>query len=255
MERRLRVLLRVALGLVLLLPATARSAEEEKPAAGAREVEAAGASDSPDSSPESSKDVEVRQDRIKSVQRKPVLKRLRWELTPTFTLSLNDAFYQKMGGGLAVSFHPADALGLELSGTYLGTIQTDMVAFFQQANQALPKVSKLQYYLTGCVAWSPLYGKLAFVTDDIVYLDMYVLAGFGMAMTETGPKLAGTLGLGLRYFLTSWLVVKIEVRDLIYTETFRLDVQRTEYSDVQNHVMFDVGLSFFLPVDFEYDFQ
>jgi hypothetical protein len=45
------------------------------------------------------------------------------------------------------------------------------------------------------------------------------------------------------------------VRDLIYTETFRLDVQRTEYSDVKNLVLFDVGLSFFLPVDFEYDFQ
>jgi len=201
------------------------------------------------------KDVEVRQDRIKSIQRKPVLKRMRWELTPTFSLSLNDAFYQKLGGGLGLTFHPADSLGLELAGTYVGTVQSDMVGFFQQANQALPKVSKLMYYFTGSVAWSPLYGKLSFVTDDIVYMDLYLLAGFGMAYSETGAKLAGNVGIGLRYFINSWLVLKLEVRDLIYTETFRLDVSRTEYSDVQNHVMLDIGLSFFLPTDFEYEFQ
>ncbi len=199
--------------------------------------------------------VEVREDRIKSVQRKDFLKRHRWELTPTFTLSLNDAFYQKMGGGAAVSFYPADALGIELQGIYVGTVQTDMVGYFQQANQALPKVSKLQYWFCGSLLWSPLYGKLAFVTDEIVHFDAYLIAGFGMAYTETGAKFATNFGLGLRYFLTSWLVIKVEVRDLIYTETFQLDVAQTEFSDVQNHVMLNAAVSFYLPTDFEYEFQ
>jgi outer membrane beta-barrel protein len=265
MRTRMHIASLVAAGL-LALGGLARAEEgkdgkdgkdgEAKPAP-AGESKPAGDAAAPtgDEAAKDKQDVEVRQDRIKSIQRKPVLKAMRWELTPTFTFSLNDAFYQKMGGGLGLTFHPADALGLELAGTYVGTIQTDMVGFFQQANQALPKVSKLLYYITGSVAWSPLYGKLSFVTDDIVYLDMYLLAGFGMAYSETGAKLAGNVGLGLRYFINSWLVLKIEVRDLIYTETFRLDVQRTEYSDIQNHVMFDVGLSFFLPTDFDYEFQ
>jgi hypothetical protein len=55
--------------------------------------------------------------------------------------------------------------------------------------------------------------------------------------------------------LTSWLVIKVEVRDLIYTETFQLDVARTEFSDVQNHVMLNAAVSFYLPTDFEYEFQ
>jgi outer membrane beta-barrel protein len=199
--------------------------------------------------------VEVREDRIKSVQRKDFLKRHRWELTPMLALSLNDAFYQKMGGGAALAFHLADSLGLEVQGVFVGTVQTDMVGYFQQANQALPKVSNLRFWVMGNLLWSPLYGKLSFVTDDIVHFDAYLIGGFGMAQTETGTKFATNFGIGLRYFLTSWLVVKIEVRDLIYTETFRLDVANTQFSDIQNHVMFSAGVSFFLPIDFEYEFQ
>jgi outer membrane beta-barrel protein len=199
--------------------------------------------------------VEVREDRIKSIQRKPFIKKSRWELTPMFVLSLNDAFYQKMGGGAAVGFHVADSLGLELQAVYVGTIQTDMVGFFQQANQALPKVSQLQYYLTANIQWSPLYGKLSLFTDAIVHFDAYLVGGFGMAQTETGTKFASNIGIGLRYFATSWLVIKLEVRDLIYTEKLSLDVQRTEFSDIQNHVMLSAGVSFFLPVDFDYEYQ
>ena len=201
------------------------------------------------------KSVEVREDRIKSVQRKAFLKRSRWELTPLVCLSLNDAFYQKVGGGASIAYHLADSLGIEFQAVYVGTIQTDMVGYFQQANEALPRVSELRYYLMGNILWSPIYGKLSLFTDEIVHFDAYLIGGFGMASTETGAKLASNIGLGLRYFVTSWLVVKIEVRDLIYTETLKLDVQRTEFSDIQNHVMLAAGVSFFLPVDFEYEYQ
>jgi outer membrane beta-barrel protein len=199
--------------------------------------------------------VEVREDRIKSVQKKPFIKKGRWELTPLFGISLNDAFYQKMGGGAAISYHIADSLGVELQAIYVGTIQTDMVGFFQQANQALPKVSQLKYYLTANLMWSPFYGKLSLFTDEIVHFDAYLVGGFGLADTETGPKFATNIGIGLRYFATSWLVIKLEVRDIIYTEKLTLDVQRTEFSDVQNHVMLTAGISFFLPVDFKYEYQ
>ena len=62
--------------------------------------------------PVQKKSVEVRQDRIKSVQRISFLKKGRFELTPLFAVSLNDAFYQKMGGGASAAFHIADSLAL-----------------------------------------------------------------------------------------------------------------------------------------------
>jgi outer membrane beta-barrel protein len=199
--------------------------------------------------------VVARQDRIKSVQRKAFLKHKRWELTPCFAMSLNDAFYQRMGGGAAVSYHPVDGLGVEVQGIYLGTVQTDMVRYFQIANQALPKVSNLKYYVMGSLQWSPFYGKLSFVGDEIFSFDAYLLAGFGLSFTETGTKFSSNVGIGFRYYLTSWMVLKLEVRDLIYTETFSLDAQRTEYSDLQNHVLFSAGMSFFLPFGFNYEYQ
>lgn len=203
----------------------------------------------------SKKKVEVREDRIKSIQRKEFLKRHRWEVAPAITLSLNDAFYQKMGGGAGLAFYPADSLGIGVQAMYVGTVQTDMVGYFQQANQALPKVSNIRFWILGDLMWSPLYGKLSFVTDEIVHFDAYLIAGFGMVYTETGAKFATNFGIGLRYFLTSWLVFKLEVRDLLYTEVFQMDVQRTEFSDIQNHVMFSAAVSFFLPVDFDYEYQ
>lgn len=239
----------VALALCLSPSVWAKEGKQAAAPAAKAKAKAAAADEKAD------KKVEVRQDRIKSVQRKDFLKRHRWELTPTFSLSLNDAFYQKMGGGAAVAFHPADSLGLEVQGIYVGTVQTDMVGYFQQANKALPKVSNLRYWVMGSLLWSPLYGKLSFVTDDIVHFDAYLIAGFGMAYTETGPKFTTNFGIGLRYFLTSWLVLKVEVRDMLYTETFQLDVARTEFSDIQNHVMLSAAVSFFLPIDFDYEYQ
>jgi outer membrane beta-barrel protein len=199
--------------------------------------------------------VDLREDRIKSIQKKNFLKRHRWEIGPSVGLSLNDAFYQKIGGGAAAAYHPVDSLGFEIMGMYTATVQTDMGGFFQQANEALPKTSLLRYCLMGSILWSPIYGKLSLFTDDIVMFDAYLLGGFGMAYTETGAKFASNIGLGLRYFMTSWLVLKIEVRDLIYTETFPLETQRTKFSDIQNHVLLGIGVTFFFPFDFEYDYQ
>ncbi len=236
------------LALVVAVPAAYAQEPDEKPAE--KDVLKAPAKKDADK-----KSVEVREDRIKSVQRKDFLKRRRWELTPMVCLSLNDAFYQKIGGGASLAYHLADSLGIEVQAAYVGTIQTDMVGYFQQANEALPKVSELQYYMMGNILWSPIYGKLSLFTDEIVHFDAYLIGGFGMAKTETGYKLASNIGLGLRYFVTSWLVIKLEVRDLIYTETLKLDVQRTEFSDIQNHVMISAGVSFFLPLDFDYEYQ
>jgi outer membrane beta-barrel protein len=204
---------------------------------------------------EEKKEVEVREDRIKSIQRRAFLKRNRWELAPNFCVSVNDAFYQKMGIGATGSYHLADGLGLEVQGIYIVNFQTDMVNFFQRANEALPRVSQMRYYFMGSLLWSPLYGKLSFFTDDIVAFDAYLIGGFGMVYTETGAKLASNLGLGLRYFITSWLAIKLEVRDLIYTETLHLDQVHTDYSDIQNQLMVGLGVSFFLPTDFEYEYQ
>ncbi len=233
----------------LLLAPYGTFAQEPAPAPAPAEEKA-----KPAAAPEKSAAVSIQQDRIKSVQRKDFLKRGRFELTPVFALSLNDAFYQKLGGGAQFTYHPADSLGLEINFLYTATIQTDMGKFFQQAMTALPKVSQLRWVLTGDITWSPIYGKLSLFTDDIVMFDAYLIGGFGVAYTEKGARLATDVGLGLRYFATSWMVFKLEVRDVLYTETLSLD-SGARFTDIQNHLLLMAAVSFFLPVEFEYEFQ
>src|SRR5690606_19604875 len=69
-------------------------------------------------------------DRVKSVQRKPVLKQYRAEVTPFFSVSLNDAFYTHLTVGGTAVFYPHDAFGIGLSGTY----------FFAQPKTSIHKV-------------------------------------------------------------------------------------------------------------------
>lgn len=248
----------VLVWLGLIVPTRALTAEPAAPTANPSSSQVASPAANPAKATGDTgakKSVELRQDRIKSIQPKGFLKRHRFELTPIFSFNVNDAFYQRIGGGASAAYHLADNLAFELQGVYYQQIQTDMVGFFQRANTALPKVSQLRFTTLASLQWSPIYGKLSLITDDIVFFDAYLLGGFGLAYTETGSKMASNLGIGLRYFLTSWLEIKLEVRDVIYTETLKLNTYDTQYSDIQNHVFVTVGVSFFLPVDFEYKYQ
>ena len=149
----------------------------------------------------------------------------------------------------------ADGLGLEIQGIYIVDFQTDMVGYFQRANQALPLVSQMRYYFMGSLLWSPLYGKLSFFTNDIVPFDAYLIGGMGMVSTATGAKLAGNLGLGLRYSVTSWLAIKLEVRDLIYTDRFQSRGSRRKLHTYPKPTYVGHSGKLLLPPDFEYEYQ
>src|SRR5574341_338592 len=57
-------------------------------------------------------------DRVKAVQRKGFLKRHRFELAPLFAATVNDAFYQKVGGGLRVAYNFGDTFALAARGAF-----------------------------------------------------------------------------------------------------------------------------------------
>ncbi len=57
------------------------------------------------------------------------------------------------------------------------------------------------------------------------------------------------IGLGQRYFITDWLVVRVELRDYIFLDS------RNGQSDIQNLLILGFSVSGFIPPSFEYDFQ
>lgn len=190
-------------------------------------------------------------DRIKAVQRKVFLKKKRIEIFPQFGLGLNDPFFQHFVVGGAVGFHVADSLSIELrGGGVVASVQSDAVRFVRQETGSLLKdPPQFRYHADIDVLWAPLYGKISLFGEGILHFDTYVTAGPGVFGTDQGINPAVNVGIGQRYFLTDWLVARLEVRNYMFVES------RNNQSDLQNVLILGFALSGFLPTSFQYEFQ
>lgn len=189
-------------------------------------------------------------DRVKSVQKKLMLKKGRVEVAPAFSMSLNDAFYQKVGVGVAATYWPADNLGVFADVYYLVTAETPNVVLAKQALSSTLLVSRLKLLVAGGFQWSPIYGKIAWFDHDIIDYDFFLSAGFGMAETSTGNHVATTFGLGQRYLVNRFLGVFFKVEDRLYPESYAL--RAGPVTTIANVLTLSVGVSIFFPMDFEY---
>jgi outer membrane beta-barrel protein len=217
--------------------------------------------------PFSEKDVALG-DKVKAVQRKGFLKRGRFEVAPVFALTVNDAFYQKFGGGLRLAYNFHDSFALALRGvTYRqpefsdprkwqpAPIRTDnaregKIAF---GGQLLSSQIYDQLMLDGI--WSPVYGKVAFRQKHIVHFDLFLSAGFGLVWTATtepprneAPHIATDFGGGVRFYPKEWLAFELGMNATLYPDRPIADLPAT----VQKVFTANFGLSFFFPMSFDY---
>lgn len=217
--------------------------------------------------PFSEKDVALG-DRVKAVQRKGFLKRGRFEVAPVLAVTVNDAFYQKFGGGLRLAYNLHDSFALALRGvTYRkpelsnprswqpAPIRTDnakegKIAF---GSQLLSSQIYDQVMLDGI--WSPVYGKVSFLGRRIVHFDLYLAAGFGVVWTATTepprnerPPIATDIGGGLRFYPKDWMAFELGMMATLYPDRPQASLPAT----VQKVFVANVGVSFFFPTSFEY---
>ena len=194
-------------------------------------------------------------DRVKAVQRKGVLKRGRFEVAPLLSLSVNDAFYQKVGGGLRVAYSIQDSFAIAARGSYYTPLRTDNGRVGRLAFQSQLLTSQLygQAMLDG--VWSPIYGKAAFLGDSIVHFDLFLLAGFGAAWSATsdaprseGPHPAAEVGGGVRFYPKEWMAFELGLAATFYPDQPIVSVPAT----IQKVFVANVGVSFFFPTSYEY---
>jgi outer membrane beta-barrel protein len=224
--------------------AAARTAAREKPAPAPA---AAG-------SPFGERDVALG-DRVKAVQRKGFLKRGRFEIAPILALSVNDAFYQKIGGGLRLAYSFQDSFALAVRGSYYTPFRTDNVRAGKLAFQSQLLTSQLYSQVMMDGVWSPIYGKAAFLGDSIVHFDLFLAAGFGAAWSATsdaprneGPHPAAEVGGGVRFYPKEWMAFEFGLMATFYPDQPILSVPAT----IQRVFVANVGVSFFFPFSFQY---
>jgi outer membrane beta-barrel protein len=194
-------------------------------------------------------------DRVKAVQRKGFLKRGRFELAPIFSTSVNDAYFQKVGGGLRLAYSLQDSFAIALRGSWYTPFRTDNVRTGKLALQSQLLTSQLNGQAMIDGVWSPVYGKASFLADAIVHFDLYLAAGFGAVWSATsgpprneGPHLAAEVGGGVRFYPKEWMAFELGLMATFYPDQPIVSVPAT----TQTVFVANVGVSFFFPTTFEY---
>lgn len=187
----------------------------------------------------------------------------RFELTPTFQLSLNDAFFSKYMGGVKLGYHFNEWFyaGLTATGGFSST--TGSTSRCPSGAGCTPAEPWRLYQVPGLIRWiagaevafSPLYGKLNLFAEKAVHFDLSVLAGVDLvsfrdvdtSATLTSPEPGsasspgGHLGVGARIFFGRFMAVRLELKDVLYS------VPHLATGKLQTQLLADVGLSFFFP--------
>jgi outer membrane beta-barrel protein len=202
-------------------------------------------------------------------------KRLRFELTPTANLSLNDAFSAKYFAGLKAGFHFSEAWSVHASFA-TGAASSTGSAVTCESGAGCNDVGDAQLYQVpgrimmiagGEVAWSPVYGKLSLLAEKVAHFDLSLLGGVDLIAHEQvlgagaaeelaaagkrpsrASTVGGHLGVGVRIFFTPWLATRLEVKDYVYqVEVPNWIEDGSPRKDIQNQIFAEIGLSFFLP--------
>lgn len=99
----------------------------------------------------------------------------------------------------------------------------------------------------------PFSGKINQRNRSVIPYDLHLQAGFGVAMVQSdnddlsGTRVGPSIGIGLRFFLSDSLALRIRLQDYIYaTQDAAVRGAQVEES-LQHTVLFSIGVSTFSP--------
>jgi outer membrane beta-barrel protein len=147
--------------------------------------------------------------------------------------------------GGAYTFHFTEDLGLEAS--YLRSRQR--YALLAALDERQPLVGLVEdednplQFFSGNIVWSLAYGKVRWMGGAIGRYDFYVSLGGGATVEPGDIGLTGSGGFGMKFYLTQWLALRLDVRDFVHEQKrVALGVEK-----IVNDITATGGLSVFIP--------
>ena len=222
---------------------------------------------------------EEAREEIFAVQQIYALRINRVEVAPSASFTLNDPFVSHTGVGLGLNYWWTNVLALGVNFIWYEGLESesDLNFFVRRSTRLAVPVNSYQFGAHLAFTYVPIYGKFAMFNEFIFQYDIYVLGGVGLMRTRPIPvidpevrrfdydiRVAFNLGIGLRVFVTRWLAIFAELRNYMYLEQLEnlqvaLGADRTDPSTwvesgpaFVNNVTAHIGLTIFLPFDFEY---
>ena len=148
--------------------------------------------------------------------------------------------------GGAYTFHFTEDLGLE-AGYMRSREHFALLNAIIDRQQGLVGLVRAEdnpvQFFTGNVVWSLAYGKVRWMGGAIGRYDFYLALGGGATVEPGDLGLTGSGGFGMKFYLTQWLALRLDVRDLVHEQKrVALGVEK-----IVNDITATGGFSVFIP--------
>jgi outer membrane beta-barrel protein len=210
------------------------------------------------------------------VVRKPFLKARRTELYPFVGTTMNDNMIRHYSLGGELAYYLTDVLAIGVEGIYYQDSFREPFDLVSRQARRLPTVNRYVWSAALNFHYVPVYGKFAILDRRLVTWEVAFTAGIGAGMSEVIPRdtkfpgfsnllIQPNLGANMRFFIAKWLTINAGIRDYIFYDKFEptertlggtnataAEAKENAFGTLINNVMFQVGVSFWLPTSFEY---
>jgi outer membrane beta-barrel protein len=150
----------------------------------------------------------------RGVQKRDFLKKHRFEIAAVGGAYAADALSSTYVYGGAVSFFLSEDFGLEamvLRNPVSYRLQDPIIA----AGLLHSFKAGAAWNALGAMVWSPIHAKLRFTPRHITHADLLIVAGAGQTLSDATQGLTFQAGIGIKLYLSRFLSLRIDVRDLI----------------------------------------
>jgi outer membrane beta-barrel protein len=159
-------------------------------------------------------------------------------------LTLNDPWFNVMGASLKLGYNFTESLGIEGSYSFMSTDKTMALKELKKEHTITTEnfVYVKNYYALA-FNWTPLYGKMTWLNERIVYYDIYFNVGFGGTEIQNGDvQDTLNLGAGQIFSISKSTAFRWDLTWNFF-EAKQLDATQGAY----NNVFISAGFSFFFP--------
>lgn len=189
--------------------------------------------------------------KVRVVERRLYPKDTRHELTAFGGMIPNDPFLFYYTAGARYGYFASESFCFELSYAKAFLQDTDLGSFLEDNFHKIDAIQKNDQFRQMAhldIVWTPLYGKMAFLTTKLVHFDMGIFLGAGWLNTEyyhdveevNKPRhtIQANVGAGFRFHLLNYLTLKFDVHQYFFKKV---------QGGLSHPTMISLGLSTLLP--------
>ncbi|MFN8846749.1 MAG: outer membrane beta-barrel domain-containing protein [Bdellovibrionales bacterium] len=181
---------------------------------------------------------------VSVIQKRYLPRTDRFQLFVGPSITLNDPWFNVFGGTFRGTYNWREAWGLELGYSFLSSEKTQALKELNNENRtAAESIVEAKSYYNIDLNWTPIYGKMTWLDQKIVYYDTYFSLGFGGTEIQTGDSQATIhFGFGQIFSVSKKMAYRWDLSWNLY-QAKQIDAGEGTF----NNVFLSAGVSFFFP--------